>query len=365
MTTAAPPFVVAVGPLPPPLQGAAATTDAFVARLAALGPICVRNNALGPGGRFAGSIVKLGRTLRALATILGGAGRKDRTLYAVLDGGLGLAYNLAVVALARALGYRIYLHHHSFAYINARSLLMALLARAGGRTATHVVLCETMGMQLAARYGTAERRFVLGNGGLMAPPDAPVHRPSTAFVFGFLSNLMPEKGVDTAIAVLREARRRGFDCRLALAGPAQGRESEKLLDAARAEFGAAIDITGAIGEDAKAEFFAHIDLFVFPSRYANEAEPRVVIEALRHGVPVLATARGCLPEMIGTDAGAIVKAGEDFAARALDLAARWRADPLEAGRRREAAAAQGRALSADGRRQAAILAGRIMGKNGG
>lgn len=352
-----------VGPLPPPMQGAAATTEAFVAHLAATGPLSVCNNAIGPGGRLTGSIVKFVRTMGALAVVAGGARRPGRALYIALDGGLGLAYNLMVVALARALGYRLYLHHHSFAYISTPSLLMALLARAAGRRATHVVLCGAMGAALAARYPATERTFVLSNAGLIPMPPATAGRDhGPRFVIGLLSNLIADKGIDSAIAVLRAGRQRGLDLRLVLAGPAQDGAMERLLAAARAEFGDAIEITGAIGEGAKPAFFAGLDLFVFPSRYDNEAEPRVVIEALVHGVPVLATARGCLPDMIGADAGATVDPGDDFVTAALALVISLQTDPARATHMKAAALARGRALAAAGRGQIENLARRIRGK---
>lgn len=363
MSAGSHPRVIVVGPVPPPLQGAAATTEAFAARLTALGPVRLCNNAVGAGGGIIGAAVKFARTICALGTVLALAGQPGRALYIALDGGLGLAYNLAVVALARVFGYRLYLHHHSFAYITQASLLMAAIARIAGRDATHVVLCGSMGAALAGRYPAAARAFVLSNAGLMSAPALPARAPGAhSFTIGFLSNLMPEKGVDTAVAVLREGLRRGLDLRLVLAGPVQDRTVADMLAAAKAELGPALDLTGAIGEAEKSAFFAGLDLFIFPSRYANEAEPRVVAEALLHGVPVIATARGCLAEMVGADAGAIVATGEDFTTAALALAEGWVARPADAARARAAALAQGTALAERGRAQLSSLARRIQGE---
>lgn len=363
MSDAVKPWVVAVGPLPPPLQGAAATTAAFIARLRAEGPLCVCNNATGTsGGSLARAAIKLGRTLRAMGGVLAGTPRPGRALYLALDGGWGLAYNLTVVVLARLCGYRLYLHHHSFAYLNQRSGLMALLCAAAGRRATHVVLCGGMGERLAARYPAAAHAFTLTSAALVDPPGAGASgMPRKGFTLGFLSNLILEKGLDTAVRIVREGRRRGLDLRLVLAGRAPDRAAEDFVAAAKAELGPALDVLGAIPEEAKGAFFARTDLFVFPTRYVNEAEPRAVIEALLHGVPALVPARGCLGEMVGSGSGMVVGAGDDFTEAALRLVERWIAAPALREAASAAAAARGKELRDQGRAQLDTLARRIAG----
>ena len=47
-------------------------------------------------------------------------------------------------------------------------------------------------------------------------------------------------------------------------------------------------------------------LFVFPTRYKNEAFPLSVIEAFSYGVPVITTNEGSLPLMVTRESGIVV-----------------------------------------------------------
>jgi ABC-type polysaccharide/polyol phosphate export permease len=104
-------------------------------------------------------------------------------------------------------------------------------------------------------------------------------------------------------------------------------------------------VLGNLDYEAKIAFFARLDLFALPTRYANEAEPRVVIEALFHGIPVMVPARGCLEELVTGGAGIVVPEGDDFAGTALDLIAAWIRDEEARNVARAAAAARGASLA--------------------
>lgn len=72
-----------------------------------------------------------------------------------------------------------------------------------------------------------------------------------------------------------------------------------------------------------AELLASADVFVLASLW--EGNPLVVMEAMSAGKPVVATAVGCLPELVPASAGELVAPGDDAAlARAM---ARLAGDP--------------------------------------
>jgi glycosyltransferase involved in cell wall biosynthesis len=81
-------------------------------------------------------------------------------------------------------------------------------------------------------------------------------------------------------------------------------------------------------------------VFVLPSAW--EGQPLVLQEALRAGIPIVATRAGGTPELTGEDAALLVPPGD--AGRLADAVRSVLADPALAARLRQAAAARGRAL---------------------
>jgi glycosyltransferase involved in cell wall biosynthesis len=100
--------------------------------------------------------------------------------------------------------------------------------------------------------------------------------------------LTEEKGFDTAIVAARAA---GMPLVIAGTGPDEGR----LRELAR---GAEVRFTGLLAPEALAELRARAGVALAPSRW-EEPCPYSVLEALASGVPVLASDRGGLPELVG------------------------------------------------------------------
>jgi glycosyltransferase involved in cell wall biosynthesis len=255
-----------------------------------------------------------------------------------LSGGRGQIFDLAYVLAGKLLRQQVFIHHHSFAYINSPSwrskCLLALV-----RGDTHVVLSRNMGVSLVRIYGLkADGLRVVSNAsfygsmddGAAAAGDAVVAgdaaalrdatRPADAAPvnIGFLSNIAFEKGFVEFFAVLRRLRELGVEYRACIAGP--------LAPAAQAAFdellSASSDVqyAGPVYGAEKERFYRRLDIFLFPTNYANEAEPLVIYEAMRCGVHVIACDRGAISEMLLNGAGLVFTRDDIVESAAMHIA---------------------------------------------
>ena len=70
----------------------------------------------------------------------------------------------------------------------------------------------------------------------------------------------------------------GVKSRLLLAGPIVDKGAHALLLQARAKFGDALVEHGSVSGASKEIFFRSVDVFLFPSRYKDEAQPLVIFK---------------------------------------------------------------------------------------
>ncbi len=304
------------GPLPPPVHGASRVTRMVADLVAAEAGVEVREF---DSNDDVPTAARLRRMLRGLADLAFG---RRGTVYLGGAGGEVLWYQALVVVVARLRRQRIAFHHHNFSYLHERSTAMAVLCRGGGHRVRHVVLGDTMAAALRSTYRGASDVRVCSNAALLGPPETSHTRPASGpLVLGHLSNLSREKGVDVVVDALRSLRAAGVDASLVLAGPCADDDARAVVEAAQVELGDALEVTGAIEPDRVDEVYRRIDVFVFPSRYRNEAEPLVVLDAMRWGVESVAFDTGCLRELV--EPALLVPLGGDLpaavATRGLDV----------------------------------------------
>ncbi|HZJ56516.1 MAG TPA: glycosyltransferase family 4 protein [Myxococcaceae bacterium] len=159
---------------------------------------------------------------------------------------------------------------------------------------------------------------VIPNGIPVGPPPTLAERlaarralelPDGAQVVAFVGRLSPEKAPEVLLQAVR-----GTDMRVVVAGEGPLRPS--LEAEAR---GAQVRFLGFVPDVGRV--LAAADVLALPSR--TEGLPMAVLEAMAAGVPVVASAVGSLPEVLGDGAGVLVPPGEVAALRlALEQLAR-------------------------------------------
>jgi glycosyltransferase involved in cell wall biosynthesis len=239
-----------------------------------------------------------------------------RSLAACPDGSLvlidGLAYG-ALPGLAEAQGYRLCLaalvHHPLADETGLTAAQVEQLARSERRALAMaravVVTSETTGETLRRQYGVPCERLTIARPGTDAAPPA----RSSAHLDGGVPHLLsvgtltPRKGHDLLVEALAHIADLPWICTIA---GSTDRAPQTTADVAQRiathGLGARIKL---IGEQTDlSRLYDDADLFVLPSRY--EGYGMAFAEALQHGLPVVGTTAGAIPEVVPSTAGLLV-----------------------------------------------------------
>ncbi|MFT6835231.1 MAG: glycosyltransferase involved in cell wall biosynthesis, partial [Francisellaceae bacterium] len=157
-------------------------------------------------------------------------------VYRPINGGYGQLYDLIYILMCRLFKNKIYIHHHSFDYLNSRSPLFEILNKLAGKCSTHIVLGKKMGTLLTELYGVKEENIkIVSNLAFfeVQPPDKSV-KNDTKIKVGHLANLCIEKGVDIFINICRSLHSNKINFSAVIAGPCVDDTTKKLvLDAVK------------------------------------------------------------------------------------------------------------------------------------
>jgi glycosyltransferase involved in cell wall biosynthesis len=223
----------------------------------------------------------------------------------------GLAFGVLAEAAAalRASHPLVALVHHPLALESGLSAADAARLRASERSALacarHVIATSAaVARLLVDDYGVAAGRVSVVEPGTDRVLPPPRKRESEVKLLA-VGSVIPRKGYDVLVAAL--ARLKHLPWRLIIAGD-RGRspQTSRRLRAEIARLGLADRITllGAVTSAELSPLYACTDLFVLPSRF--EGYGMAYTEAIAHGVPVIGTTAGAVPQTVPADAGVLV-----------------------------------------------------------
>jgi glycosyltransferase involved in cell wall biosynthesis/GT2 family glycosyltransferase len=195
--------------------------------------------------------------------------------------------------------------------------------------ASAVSVCSTAAGEIVRRRGFPGRPDVvpLGVRPASTAPREPAARGRT---IGYAGRLADHKGVDVLLEAV--AGLPHTELVVAGAGPAEPGLRDR---ASRSDLAGRVEFLGAVQDEALAAFYEGLDVLAVPSRTTAgwvEQFGRVAVEAMAHGVPVVASDSGALPDVVG-GAGLLVAPDDAIALR--DALARMLDDAALRARARE------------------------------
>ena len=224
--------VFMVGAFPPPVHGMGAVNTIVREQLIEAGveltviDVAAKGLKRSPAARFA----RVATVLRGLGVFLCSDGRREATLYMSISGGIGQFYDVCFVALARLTRMRVYLHHHSFAYLDKRNWLTHLLIRMSGLVATHITQSPGMAKCLRDHYSPVHHVVPVSNAVFLVAESSKGNvRHFSLQTIGFISNISKEKGIFEFLDLVAAYEREGLQLSAKCAGPFQDTETETLV----------------------------------------------------------------------------------------------------------------------------------------
>jgi len=268
--------------------------------------------------------VYCGALARLVAWSLRGRGRVVH-VHATVRGSM---YRKSVCVLAaKALRRRVVLHVHSGAgdiaqFAQSRGALSLRLFGAAFAAADAVLAVSGASAEALRRsYGIGGEVAVVPNAAPVVPPftrePAPAGAVRVAYLGGFAN---PAKGGDVMLEALALALAREPRLRVTMAGPGELPPRGAELLAAHA----GLEWAGWLAPAEKDALLRRADAFVMPSR--SEGLPMALLEAMAHGMAVVATRVGGIPEVVDPGVDGLLVPSEDPEALA-DALCQLAADP--------------------------------------
>ncbi len=189
-----------------------------------------------------------------------------------------------------------------------RDRLIVLERRALSAARAVIVTSQTTAATLAADYEVEPGRITVAEPGVDRPEKArPSHRPCGPTRLLSIGSVVPRKGFDILVDALARIADLEWTCAIAgsltrapATAAALGDHIRRLGLAPRIALLGEADDTTPLYDDA--------DIFVLPSRY--EGYGMAFAEAMMHGLPIVATSAGAIPEVVPPSAGLLVPADD-------------------------------------------------------
>lgn len=302
------PTVLVIGPSPPPYNGMSVATELLMKAIA--GKITYvhldtadRRGLSNIGRVDVVNVVLAGyHALKYLRLLV--VERPEIVYVPISQNRLGFLRDCLFLIPARLLGKKVVIHLHGGYfdrfYKTALPFMRAIIRFALRSTARAIVLGQSLS-GIFEGIIPRERVRVVPNGledkfGSWRNRTRNSHRPMMLF----LSTLMEEKGILAVLRAVPAVKERVPDVRVVFAGEwfrrSDRERAEQLVRDLNLE--SQVEFVGAVAAPLKYELLKSADIFVFPTAYAFEGHPFVILEAMSAGIPIISTKWACIPETV-------------------------------------------------------------------
>ncbi|MGB2987012.1 MAG: glycosyltransferase family 4 protein [Phycisphaerae bacterium] len=206
----------------------------------------------------------------------------------------------ADMLLVQRLGCRVILHIHGAAfdafYAGGSTWRRRIIAWSLSRADRVVALSN--GWRNKLREMAPNARLVVIENAVEMPPEQPTSRKDGPCRFLLLARMDEWKGIDDLLHACAELHGGGIAIELVLAGPpGTAGDATHLNEKIRARnLETVVRYVGPVYGEKKSDLLVQADVYVQPSHH--EGMPIAMLEALAHGLPIVATRVGAVPEVI-------------------------------------------------------------------
>lgn len=294
--------LIVIGPLPPPIHGVTVSTSLVLASPALREHFEVLH--LDTSDHRSGTnvgrwdLMNIWAALRAicrLAALL--RGPKGIVYLPLSQSTPGFCRDSLFVLLSHAAGWRVAVHLRGGEFRSYFDASTAPWQRWIRLTLRRVASAAVMGESLRSIFDglVDDNRIAVVPNGTPEPRPVNVRRDENHVLF--LSNLRRRKGIVESVRAALLVRERHPSARFTFAGNWESGELERELRTYAQDADGSIRFTPGVQGAAKDGLLASASVLLFPPTQ-SEGHPRVVLEALAAGVPVVTTNRGAIGEIV-------------------------------------------------------------------
>ncbi len=312
--------VLLIGPLPPPTAGVEALTLGLLRHLRSASwnvrTVDTQKHLVSVSLRGRFSLVNLLYACRDIARLLAELvlHRPDVAHTPFSSTSTGALRDALVIGICRLFGVPIVAHIHGGDFdrlLEHGPVVVARACRAALRTTTRVVVLSAYWKELIeSTFSGIECTIVPNGSDDLGPPPARGHESPVRILH--VGAQGRRKGVHELLDAVAMLRREGHDIRLTLLGAeewtGEGERIGRSIDCL--DLVSIVTRTGQLEDEARRPHFDAADIFCLPSHH--EGAPIALLEAMSAGLPVVVSAVGAMPEMVGAG-GKIVPPGDPAA----------------------------------------------------